>query len=137
MAQHQQLQSAEHWHGSRQQSFNEALCWVQIVYARCHGKTRGAKLKCSAAPCGRPLPVSCSLFHKRGCKHVNTPAHMAATSTQQKAFCIRGREQRDVETGRRKKKKRSVQIGRGGRQHETQKERRRRRACARKRVRPC
>ena len=144
MAQHQQLQSAEHWHGSRQPSFNEALCWVQIVYARCHGKTRGAKLKRSAAAGGRPLPVFCSLFlqtlsRKGGCKHVNTLAHTAITSTQQKAFCIRGREQRDAETGRRrkeKKKKRFVQIGRGGRQRKTQKERRRR-ACARKRVRPC
>lgn len=109
MAQHQQLQSAEHWHGSRQQSFNEALCWVQIVYARCHGKMRGAKLKCSAARRGRPLPVSQTLSRKGGCKHVNTPAHMATTSTQQKAFCIRGRVQRDVETGRRRKeKKRSI-----------------------------
>lgn len=137
MAQHQQLQSAEHWHGSRQQSFNEALCWVQIVYARCHGKMRGAKLKCSAARRGRPLPVSQTLSRKGGCKHVNTPAHMATTSTQQKAFCIRGREQRDVETGRRRKKKKGpFQIGRGGRQRETQKERRRR-ACAQKRVHPC
>ena len=115
MAQHQQLQSAEHWHGSRQPSFNEALCWVQIVYARCHGKTRGAKLKRSAAAGGRPLPVFCSLFlqtlsRKGGCKHVNTPAHTAITSTQQKAFCIRGREQRDAETGRRRKGKKKKKV---------------------------
>lgn len=55
------------------------------------------------------LSVSQTLSRKGGCKHVNTPAHMATTSTQQKAFCIRGREQRDVETGRRRKeKKRSI-----------------------------
>lgn len=43
---------SEHWNGSRQRSFNEALGWVQIVYALCHGNMRGLnenRLRCHVA----------------------------------------------------------------------------------------
>lgn len=43
---------SEHWNGSRQRSFNEALGRVQIVYALCHGNMRGLnenRLRCHVA----------------------------------------------------------------------------------------
>lgn len=78
---------SEHWNGSRQRSFNEALGWVQIVYALCHGKMRGVNensLRCHVA-------THYLLFLKR--QYGSTDIHIGSLpSSQHGSLFMRRRE---------------------------------------------